>query len=242
MTFSSAAASSLGVRRNRSASQQLAVGHHQTIGERELRVDQLVAERHVAQLVREHRREARFVGQHVDEAAAQHDRVADRERLERRGQQDPGAQRPLKVQLVGDDEVVEDGLEDLVRFARRREQADCLESFEDVRLGLLFPSALAEHGRQLRGPFGGVGDIGLVDPDRRQRVGPVGVLSLVSPDPCLALEPGLPLRVRGRLGGRLRRAVQIGFFRVDVRRHPHAGRDVHTPAVHMERQPPLEQA
>ena len=33
----------------------LAVGHHQTIGERGLRVDQLVAERHVAQLVREHR-------------------------------------------------------------------------------------------------------------------------------------------------------------------------------------------
>ena len=134
--------------------QQLAVGHHQTIGERELRVDQLVAERHVAQLVREHRREARFVGQHVDEAAAQHDRVADRERLERRGQQDPGVQRPLDVHLVGDDEVVEDGLEDLVRFALRREQADRLESFEDVRLGLLFPSALAEHGRQLRCPVG----------------------------------------------------------------------------------------
>ena len=89
-----------------------------------------MAKRHVAQLVREHSRETRFVGQHVDEAAAQHDRVADRERLERRGQQDPGVQRPFKAQLVGDDEVVEDGLEDLVRFAFRREQADRLESFE----------------------------------------------------------------------------------------------------------------
>jgi hypothetical protein len=86
---------------------QLAVGHHQTIGEPELGVDQLTAERHVAQLVRKHRRQAGFVGQHVDEATAEDDRVADGERLERRGQQNPRVQRLLDVQLVGDDEVVE---------------------------------------------------------------------------------------------------------------------------------------
>ena len=147
-------------------------------------------------------------------------------------------QRPLEVHLVGDDEVVEDGLEDLVRFTRRREQADRLESFEDVRLGLLFPSALAEHGRQLRRPFVLSATFGssiqfVVD----ELV--VGVLSLVSPDSCLALEPGLLLRLV-TTWRRIR--CSDPFLPSSVPRYPHTGCDVHTPAVHMERQLPLEHA
>jgi hypothetical protein len=62
----------------------------------------------------------------------------------------PAMQRPLEIQPVGDDDVVEDGLEDLVRLARWGKQAG-LEPFGDVRLGLLFPSTQTEHRRQLRG-------------------------------------------------------------------------------------------
>ena len=98
-------------------SQHVVVADHQAIGVRELRVDQLMPEDDVAQLVREHHRERRLVGEHVDETAAQHDRVADGERLERGREQDACVHLRLELDVVGDEEVVDDRLENLLDVA-----------------------------------------------------------------------------------------------------------------------------
>src|SRR2546429_2843101 len=55
--------------------------------ERILRVD-AVSQDDVAQFVRQYGRETGFVRQHINQPAAQHDAVPERERLERRGHQD----------------------------------------------------------------------------------------------------------------------------------------------------------
>ena len=78
---------------------------------------ELVAAEHVAELVGQHHRQARLVGQHVDHPAAEHDRVTDRERLERRRHQHARPNRRLDHQVVGDLEVGEHRLQHLADLA-----------------------------------------------------------------------------------------------------------------------------
>src|SRR5258706_10765804 len=52
----------------------------------------------------------------------------------------------LNIEVVGDHHVVADGLQDLIDLAFRSEQADLLESIDDVDLSLAFPGALGFDG------------------------------------------------------------------------------------------------
>ena len=63
--------------------EQLAVGNHEPVGERKLRVDQLVSQHHVTELVREHHRQTRLVREDINQTATEHNRVPDSERLQR---------------------------------------------------------------------------------------------------------------------------------------------------------------
>src|SRR2546429_2489228 len=75
--------------------------------ERILRVD-AVSQDDVAQFVRQYGRETGFVRQHINQPAAQHDAVPERERLERRGHQHAAAHFGLDVEIIRDLQVVED--------------------------------------------------------------------------------------------------------------------------------------
>ncbi len=90
--------------------------------------------------------------------AAEHDRVADGERFERGGHQDAAAYFGIDVDVVGDLQVVDDGLQHLVHFALRRHQANALEAIDDVVLGLTVPGALRLNRRKVIGGLGVVVD------------------------------------------------------------------------------------
>ena len=208
--------------------QQLTVGYHQAIGERKLRVDHRMPEDHVGELVRKHCRQARFVRQHVDQPAADHDRVAEGERLERRRQQDAAPHRRLDGDPVCHLEVVHDRLEHFVDVAGWREQSALVEALEHVLFRFLFPSALAHDGRELARLIRGIAHGGLVDPDRRELSLRLHAFGLVPPQSHLRLDAwqlyfGLVV-------------VRICFLAVHVRRQPESGQDVYAPAIHMKRE------
>src|SRR5882757_10959163 len=108
--------------------------------------------------------------------------MADGEGLERRRHQDAALNLGLDVEVVGDHYVVDDGLQDLVDFTFRSEQADLLQAIDHIDLGLAFPGALGLDGAcvmrlltlilyGLRSVYGDVGEFGTA-PEGLQGVDP----------------------------------------------------------------------
>ncbi len=93
--------------------------------------------------------QAGFVGQDVDQAAADDDRVADAEGFQRRRDQHAGADRTRQFDVVGDLQVVDNGLEDFVEFAFGSEQSGAFQAFENVVFRLLLPFALRGQRRSI---------------------------------------------------------------------------------------------
>ena len=90
------------------ALQNFGIAQHGLVVERELRLGAM-PQRDVGEFVRQHQRQAGFVGQNVDEPAADHDGVADRKRLQGRRQQHAAVR--LDIQVRRHDQVVDDGVE-----------------------------------------------------------------------------------------------------------------------------------
>ena len=90
--------------------------NQQLVEERELRV-QAVAKHHVAEFVRQNRCQARFIGQHVNQPAAEHDGMPQRKRFQRGRGHHPATNVRLDVQVVGDFEIVHHGFKNFVHFA-----------------------------------------------------------------------------------------------------------------------------
>ena len=95
------------------------------------------------------RRQAGFVGQHVNQAAAHDDGVADGKRFERRGHQHAAADFGFDVQIVGDFQIVDHRREHFVDFALRRQQPKPLHAVDDVVFGLAVPGALRLQRREV---------------------------------------------------------------------------------------------
>ncbi len=81
----------------------------------------------MAEFVRQHGRQAGLIGQHVNQSAAQDDGVAKGEGFQRRGRHDAAMHFRIDVQVVGDFEVVDHRLQNLVHFPARRDQPDALQ-------------------------------------------------------------------------------------------------------------------
>ena len=129
------------------------IGEKETVVKGKPGID-AVAERDVAEFVGQRHRQRTFIGKHVKQAAADHDGVADSEGFQRRSQQNPAADVRNDLKIVGDDQVVDHGLQNLVHIAQGREQADFLQMVERVVFGCALPHAL----RLNRAGFlGGVG-------------------------------------------------------------------------------------
>ena len=115
-------------------------------------VSKPMSQRDVTQFVRHHHRQRGFVGQHIKQAAAHHDGVADGERFQRRGQQDARADFGVSMfEIVGDDQIVDDRLQNLVDFAFRRDQANLLQALDGVVFRLALPQTLALDRRRILG-------------------------------------------------------------------------------------------
>ena len=192
MALALAASSSAWRAREAEVAERVLLVEQQAIEEGVLSVN-AVAENDVRQFVRDHGGQAGFIGQHVDQAAAEHDGVADGERFQSRSQQHAAADFGLDVQVVGDLEVVHDGLENLVHFALGREQTEALEPVDDVIFRLAVPIALRHHGIDVVGGRGLVLDRRLrLDQDLAEFLLLRGVAEVVSPQAGLRLE-GEPL-------------------------------------------------
>src|ERR1700690_2887529 len=91
----------------------------------------------VGEFLRQHGGEAGFVGQHVNQAAAEHDGMADGEHFERAGEHDAATNFGLHVEIVANFQVVDDGFENFVGGAGGSEQAGGFGAIGDVgfRLG-----------------------------------------------------------------------------------------------------------
>ncbi len=57
----------------------------------------------------------------------------------------------LHIDVIGDQQIVDHGLQDLVHFAGRRQQADFLQTLDGVVFGLALPHALGDHGSRVGG-------------------------------------------------------------------------------------------
>jgi len=101
-----------------------------------------MAQNDVGQFVRKHHGQGRFIRQNVDQAAADDNRVAHAESLQRRSQHHPRANWTGQIDIVGDCEIIDYRQQDLVHFARRSQQAGVLQTFNHVIFRLLLPLAL----------------------------------------------------------------------------------------------------
>ena len=122
------------------AIQQFLIGQHGAVIKCEMRVV-AVAEGNVRQFRRQRGCEAGLVGQHVQQSAADHDRLAHGKRFERRGEQHPAFR--LDSQVIAGNEVVDHGIQYIVYTAGHGEQTGFLQAFDDIRLRLALPGTLA---------------------------------------------------------------------------------------------------
>ena len=96
----------------------------------------------VAEFVSQSHRQGSLIGKNVQQATADHDGVADSEGFQRRSQQNAAADVRNNLKIVGDDQVVDHGLQNLVDVAQGREQANFLKMVERVVLRRPLPHAL----------------------------------------------------------------------------------------------------
>ena len=130
------------------ALQQFGVAQHGLIVEGELRGRGL-SQRDVRKFVGQHQRQAGFVRQNVNQAAADDDGVADRKGFERRGQQHAAVR--FDVEFRRDDQVVDHRVEHVVHGPGRRQQTAFFQARQDVVFGLALPRTLAFERRKVLG-------------------------------------------------------------------------------------------
>ena len=183
---------------------------------------QVMSQDNVRQLMRQHCRQAGFVGQHIDHAPADHNRVAHAERFQRRRKQNTRADRPRQLDIVGDLQVVDDRLKNFVEFAIGRQQSGALQALENVVFCLLLPFAL--RGQRRRILRGGRIVLHAIHPDVCQLVVRGTHLQVVSPQAGLRLECDLVLCAGSK----------VTFFAVDIGRYPISRYQVQPPAIHVE--------
>ena len=153
----SAASSSAGIATEVHALEGFLIGEKEPVVESKPGVN-AVAERDVAEFVGQSHGQGAFIGKDVQQAAADHDGVADGERFERRGQQHAASHVRNNLKIVGDDQVVDHGLQNLVHVALGREQSDFLQMIERVVFGRALPHALRFDRAGFLGGVGLVGD------------------------------------------------------------------------------------
>src|SRR5579883_11538 len=182
-----------------------------------------VAENDVGEFVGEDGRQAGFIGQNVNQAAAENDGVADSEGFQRGSHQDAAAHLGIDVDIIGDLEVVDDGFEDLVDFALGGHQTDAFEAVNNVVFRLAVPGALGLNRGKV---VGGLGVVlhGSLDENLAELLFLGVAVQVVAPEAGLGLEIEL-------LGNGV---VQILFLRVDEGRQPQAGLHVGAPAIEVE--------
>ena len=177
----------------------------------------------VGHTVSEHGCERRFIGDGVDEPAADDDRVADGKQFEIRSEQQAATQVDLPIEVVGDYEVVDHDIQESVDGAGRSEDAVAFEQVEDVVFGFMTPFALGfERGtvvlRALVFHRGGT-----LDEDAAQLIGAGAGFELVAP------------QVRGGFViGNAEADRGIEFLAVDVAGEPEAGFHVAAPRIKMQ--------
>ena len=182
-----------------------------------------VAENDVAEFVCDHGCQAGLIRQHVDQPAAEDDGVTDGEGLQRGGHHHAAAYFRVNINVVGDLQVVDHRLQDLVDFAARRHQADALQAIDNVIFRLAVPGTLGLNGGKVIGRLGIVLHRGLHQ-DLAQFLFLAGVTDVVAPQPGLRFE----VQFLGQ------RVVQISFLAVHERRHPLARLHIGAPAVEVE--------
>ena len=131
----------------------------------------------------------------------------------------------MNVEVIGDHHVIDDGLEHLVDFALRRDQADLLQAINHVDLSLPFPGALGFDGGSVLGFLTLVLDrLRSVDGDLGELRAAAEILQVIAPEPRLRL-------VMERLTDTV---FEIGLLGINKRRQPHAGAKVLPPAVKVQ--------
>ena len=146
----------------------------------------VVAQHDVRQLEGKDCSEVRLIRQHVDQALAENDGVANRQRFERGGKQDAAVNRIGNLNVVADDDIVGHLFQDLVKVAGRRQQSCLHQAVEDVLLCLGNPLPLCLQRAEVRILVALI--LHVVDLDRLvvRLVG--GQLQAVAPDIGLGLE------------------------------------------------------
>ncbi len=154
--------------------------------------------------------------------AADHDGIAHAEGFKRRGEQHASAYRTRQVDVVGDLQIVDHGLKNVVDVAFRRKQSRAGEALDDVIFRLLLPLPLSLQRRSIlrRGAF----ILHAVHTNLREFVVLVAFLQVVAPDAGLRLEGHLVLHA----------SAEVAFFAVNVGGNPVARNQVQAPAIHVE--------
>src|SRR5579871_541314 len=174
------------------------------------------------QFMRENGGQAGLVGKNVNQPTADHDRVTDAESFEGRGQEHAGAYWPRKIDVVGDLQIVYNGLENMVDVALGRKQSSEGKPLNDVIFRLLLPYALRLQRRRVLRCSAVV--LHAVDTNLREFVVLATLFKVIAPDAGLGFERDLALHA----------GAEIAFFAVDVSRNPVARDQVQPPAVHVE--------
>ena len=139
--------------------------------------------------------------------------MTNRERLERRGHEHAAPDLGLNVEVIGDHHVVDDGLENLVDFTFRRDQADLLQAVNYIGFGLALPCPLGFNGGSILCFLTLVLDrLRSIDGDFGELRVAAEVLQVVAPKPCLRL-------VIQRLTQTI---LEIRLFGINQRRQPNA--------------------
>src|SRR5215471_19275984 len=109
-----------------------------------------IAKNDVTQVVRQHGREACLVRKHVQQPSADHNGVAQDERLQGRRQQDAAAQVGKLVQkIVCDQQVLHHGFEHGIDASVVRHQSGNLQALNDVIFRRVLHALLAEERTQV---------------------------------------------------------------------------------------------
>ena len=88
-------------------------------------------------------RQAGLIRKHVNKSTAYDDGVTHAEGLQRRSEQDAGTHGPRQIEVIGNFQVVDHGLQNLVNIPFRRQQSGALQAFDYIVFRLLLPLALS---------------------------------------------------------------------------------------------------
>src|SRR6185437_645501 len=179
----------------------------------------------VSKFLGKHCSQAGFVGKNVDEAATEHDSVADCKRLQRAGQEHATMDFRLDVEIVGYLNIIHDGFEDLINRCRRRQQSDALQAIQNVqfRLMLPFPFSLDWRAVLIRGRLI-LNGIGRLDGELAEFFLAADVLEVIAPQARLRFEAHVIAE----------KILQVGFLAENERGQPKSGLKIRTPAVEMQ--------